>query len=196
MNAELPLVRRYDLTVTTAGAWQEMTPSENGDYCDNDDREARERILQARIAELTADRDAARRERDEAIQAKESAELEVAYLANEMVYEGNSIGWIASKAKNYGVALMAAWDGVKAIGGKCDGSTPLHEAIRQQLVAKDAGTERLQMTVQELGLRNAELEADAERYRDALNWIATVNAMDHEYVRVARFALGVAQEAK
>ena len=98
----------------------------------------RERILLARIAELTADRDAARRERDEAIEAKESAELETAYLANEMVYEGNSIGWIASKAKNYGAALMDAWAAVKAIGGKCDGLTPLHEAIRQQLVAKTA----------------------------------------------------------
>lgn len=126
MNAKLPPL---DLHCESGRAHAAYTP---------DSVEARERILLARIAELTADRDAARRERDEAIKAKESAELETAYLANEMVYEGNSIGWIASKAKNYGAALMDAWGAVKAIGGKCDGSTPLHEAIRQQLVAKDA----------------------------------------------------------
>lgn len=115
-------------------------PLYDGDDVEDRDavREARERILMARIAELEADRDAARRERDDAIEEKEAAQLEVAYLANEMIYEGNSIGWIASKAKNYGAALGDAWSAVKAVGGVCDGATPLHVAIRQQLVAIDA----------------------------------------------------------
>ena len=54
-------------------------------------------------------------------------------LANESIYDGNSIGWIASKAKNYGDALLKAWEAVGDVGGTCDGNTPLHEAIRKQL---------------------------------------------------------------
>lgn len=81
------------------------------------------------------DIEAARRERDEAREARERAELDLAYLANEMVYDGNSVGWIASKADKYKRALLEAWDAVKAVGGKCDGNTALATAIRAQLAA-------------------------------------------------------------
>lgn len=47
---ELPPVRRYDLCLR--GYENTMKRADDGDYCDNEDREARERILQARIAEL------------------------------------------------------------------------------------------------------------------------------------------------
>lgn len=81
---------------------------------------------------LVADVAAARRERDEAREAQEHAELELAYLANEMMFNGNSIGWIASKADNYKAALGRAWDAFTATGGKCDGRTELADAIRQR----------------------------------------------------------------
>ena len=47
---ELPPLRRYDLCLR--GYENTMKRADDGDYCDNDDREARERILLARIAEL------------------------------------------------------------------------------------------------------------------------------------------------
>lgn len=93
------------------------------------------RALSRGVAEGNQDVAAARRERDEAIEEKEYAELELAYLANEMVYEGNSIGWIASKAKKYGDALHRAWTALTEAGGKCDGQTELAEAIRQHFAA-------------------------------------------------------------
>ena len=63
----------------------------------------------------------------------ERAQRDYELLANESIYHGNSIGWIASKAKNYGDALLKAWEAVGDVGGTCDGKTPLHEAIRKQL---------------------------------------------------------------
>lgn len=83
----------------------------------------------SKVEDLIADVAAARRERDEAIEEKEYAEHQLALLANEMVYEGNSVGWIYSKAKNYGDALLKAWDALKLTGVKCDGNTSVADAI-------------------------------------------------------------------
>jgi hypothetical protein len=81
----------------------------------------------------------------------EALRFDYAALANNTMYDGNSIGWIASKAKNYGRSLMDAWDAVCEIGGKCDGNTPLHEAIRKQLkVATPAPAESLEAVRVEL----------------------------------------------
>lgn len=66
----------------------------------------------------------------------ERLQYDYALLANESIYDGNSIGWIASKAKNCGRAILDAWGAVKEVGGKCDGNTPLHQAIREQLTAR------------------------------------------------------------
>ena len=88
-----------------------------------------------------ADIAAARRERDEAIEERGRAHIELAYLANELMFNGNSIGWIASKADNYKKALGDAWDALIALGGKCDGNTILADAIRQQLATRPAPAE-------------------------------------------------------
>lgn len=106
-----------------------------------------------REAALIADRDAARRERDEEAEERERAELELAYLANEMIYEGNSIGWIASKAKNYGNALIEAWAALNDGGYRRPaGEMPnLTEAIKQHCDA--------------LASEVKALREDAERYR-------------------------------
>lgn len=96
------------------------------------------------VAELRAKADAAERRVGEleadALELREELEesqRSYALLANESIYDGNSIGWIASKAKNYGDALLLAWGAVKEVGGTCDGNTPLHEAIRKQLTKAD-----------------------------------------------------------
>ena len=52
---ELPPLRRYDMEMIERHGF--MQPSESGEYCRNDDREARERILLARIAELEREAD-------------------------------------------------------------------------------------------------------------------------------------------
>lgn len=57
---ELPPLRRYDLCLR--GYENTMKRADDGDYCDNDDREARERILLDRIAELEADAERRRME--------------------------------------------------------------------------------------------------------------------------------------
>lgn len=57
---ELPPLRRYDLCLR--GYENTMKRADDGDYCDNDDREARERILLARIAELQDEADRRTRE--------------------------------------------------------------------------------------------------------------------------------------
>lgn len=53
MSIELPPLRRYDLCLR--GYESYMKRAYDGGYCDDGDREARERILLARIAELEAD---------------------------------------------------------------------------------------------------------------------------------------------
>ena len=49
---ELPPLRRYDLCLR--GYENSMKRADDGDYCDNDDREARESILVAEIERLRA----------------------------------------------------------------------------------------------------------------------------------------------
>ena len=51
-------------------------------------------------------------------------------LASQMVYEGNSIQWGYFKSKNYGSALLEAWDALREAGIKCDGRTTVAEGIR------------------------------------------------------------------
>lgn len=51
---ELPPIRRYDIGFTRGGETT-LLSAKYGDYCDNDDREARERILVAEIERLRAE---------------------------------------------------------------------------------------------------------------------------------------------
>ena len=55
---ELPPLRRYDLCLR--GYENTMKRADDGDYCDNDDREARESILLAEIERLRAEVEAMR----------------------------------------------------------------------------------------------------------------------------------------
>lgn len=121
-----------------------------------------------REAALIADRDAARRERDEEAEERERAELELAYLANEMIYEGNSIGWIASKAKNYGNALIEAWAALNDGGYRRPaGEMPnLTEAIKQHCDALASEVKALREATAELISADVEYdEANAEHER-------------------------------
>jgi hypothetical protein len=52
-------------------------------------------------------------------------------LAERMIYEGNSISWTHSKAKNYGDALLDAWAALREIGVPNDGTETVAEAIRK-----------------------------------------------------------------
>jgi len=115
--------------------------------------------LQAERDALVADRDAARRERDEQAEELERAELELAYLANEMVFEGNSIGWIAMKARNYKDAISRAWDVLRASGSPPDGNTGLSEMITKHCAEMNAREAALVREVEEL-------RADADRYQE------------------------------
>ena len=71
----------------------------------------------------------------EAIKAltEENDRLEMAYhdLANNMVYEGNSISWTKSKADWYKAALGEAWTALGEAGIQCDGQTTLAEGIKK-----------------------------------------------------------------
>ena len=69
----------------------------------------------------------------EALEAliEENQRLKQAYydLAENMVYEGNSIQWIHSKAQNYGNALSDAWQSLNAKGVVADGNTTVAQGI-------------------------------------------------------------------
>jgi hypothetical protein len=78
-----------------------------------------------------ADLDAIR----QAIEERDAAKRDLELLANEMVYKGNSISWIHSKAENYKAALGRAWDALIEAGIHPDGETDVAEGIRK-LAAK------------------------------------------------------------
>jgi hypothetical protein len=78
-----------------------------------------------------ADLDAIR----QAIEERDAAKRDLELLASEMVYKGNSISWIHSKAENYKAALGRAWDALIEAGIPCDGQTDVAEGIRK-LAAK------------------------------------------------------------
>ena len=63
-------------------------------------------------------------ERDAAIQAVDD-------LANNMIYNGNSVSWWYSKAVAYGSALDRAWEELKKAGILADGRIDVAEGIRQ-----------------------------------------------------------------
>ena len=67
----------------------------------------------------------------QAIEERDDALMRYHQLATEMIYEGNSISWIHSKAKNYGNALTEAWKELKAAGIECNGSKSVAEGIRE-----------------------------------------------------------------
>ena len=64
------------------------------------------------------------------IEQRDSAERKLNELSNEMIYEGNSVGYIYSKAKNYSNCIMRCWDVLHEYGIKSDGQTDVVEAIR------------------------------------------------------------------
>ena len=66
----------------------------------------------------------------QAIEERDFALRQYHELANLMIYEGNSIGWWHSKAKNYGAALLDAWDALREAGVECDGATTVSQGIR------------------------------------------------------------------
>lgn len=69
-------------------------------------------------------------ESDEAFDArvlKEQAEQDTWIGA--LRYQGNSVSWTCSKAKNYGNALLKSWDAMEKIGVPCNGNTHLADAI-------------------------------------------------------------------
>ena len=72
---------------------------------------------------------------------EENQRLEQAYhdLAREMVYEGNSISWIHSKARNYGNALSEAWHALNAKGVIADGNTTVAEGIAKLPHMREGG---------------------------------------------------------
>ena len=67
----------------------------------------------------------------EAIEERDRVEQAYHDLANNMIYEGNSISWTKSKADNYGAALGEAWGALKEAGIKCDGQKTVTEGIRE-----------------------------------------------------------------
>lgn len=77
---------------------------------------------------IKLDLEAARRERDEMREERDRVVEEIRFLAEKMVYRGNSIEYIHSKAKNYGDALTRAWGAFSKVSGVRAG-TPLDEAI-------------------------------------------------------------------
>lgn len=66
------------------------------------------------------------RERDEEIA---DLQQQLTDLADRMVYRGNSISWIHSKAENYKAALGRAWDALIAAGISPDGETDVAQGV-------------------------------------------------------------------
>lgn len=51
-----------------------------------------------------------------------------------LVYKGNSVEWMHSKAEKYKAALGRAWDAMTEAGFPPDGKTELCDAIRQAMI--------------------------------------------------------------
>lgn len=66
----------------------------------------------------------------EAIEERDHFERSYHDLADSMIYEGNSISWIKSKADNYKAALGEAWKALGEAGIKCDGKISVAEGIK------------------------------------------------------------------
>jgi hypothetical protein len=54
-------------------------------------------------------------------------------------YQGNSVSWTCSKAKNYGDSLLKVWEALQAIGVPCDGNTHAADAIRKFCMVNKTG---------------------------------------------------------
>ena len=67
----------------------------------------------------------------ELIEQKEYAVMQLDELANNMIYNGNSVGYIYSKAENYKNCIGRCWDAVKEYGIECDGKKDIADAIRE-----------------------------------------------------------------
>lgn len=106
---------------------------------------------------------------EELVDRARDAEQELSLLANEMVYEGNSVSWWASKARNYGNALGVAWVALKGAGIEADGNTSVAQGI-EKLAAKNAEQadeiERLRS-----------IEAKARQYLHLNNSVCTPSAL-------------------
>ena len=74
----------------------------------------------------------------QAIEERDQIELQYHHLANEMIYQGNSVGWWYSKATAYKAALGEAWDALHEAGVSADGRTTVADAIRKLAERKDA----------------------------------------------------------
>lgn len=60
-----------------------------------------------------------------------AAEENYRALAEEMIYEGNSVSWWHSKAIAYRDALGRAWDALSEAGIRADGQTDVAAGIRK-----------------------------------------------------------------
>lgn len=49
----------------------------------------------------------------------------------QLIYKGNSVAWMHSKAKVYTADLLKAWDALNEFGIYSDGKTHVADAIRQ-----------------------------------------------------------------
>jgi hypothetical protein len=78
----------------------------------------------------------------QAIEERDDALLKYHQLATEMIYNGNSISWIHSKARNYGDALTAAWTELKAAGIECTGSKSVAEGIKELASRSNSALDR------------------------------------------------------
>ena len=93
----------------------------------------------------------------EAIEERDMMEQQYNDLANELIYEGNSVSWWHSKAKNYGNALTEAWKALYECGVVADGETTVAEGIREykkaadkEIATKDAELARLREALHEI----------------------------------------------
>jgi len=65
------------------------------------------------------------------IEERDEALSRVDELANKMVYRGNSVSYIYSKADDYKATIMEVWDALKEIGYPPDGATSCADMIRK-----------------------------------------------------------------
>lgn len=67
----------------------------------------------------------------QAIDDRDEMERKYHYLAQEMVYEGNSVAWWRSKAVAYRDAVDAVWRELRAAGVTADGKKTCADGVRE-----------------------------------------------------------------
>jgi len=70
------------------------------------------------------------------IEERDYARAKLEQLSQEMIFRGNSVEWIYSKATNYKNAIGRCWDVLSEFGYGPDGYTDISEMIRCALKDK------------------------------------------------------------